>query len=162
MATGGLPQRTPEASMFHFFAALLLAVSAIACAATPPDTEDPDGSRHRAPIVNGSETSDYPATGMLLMQGQVSCTGTLIAPNKVLTAAHCVEGVQAYELEFGFGPNESQIDSSVQVTDAVTHPNWDSQNLVNDVSVLTLAEDAQVAAGGDEPEHGSRAGSGRS
>jgi secreted trypsin-like serine protease len=131
--------------MLHLIAVALLAVSATACSATAPDNDEPDGARHRVPIVNGTETSDYPATGMLLMQGQVGCTGTLVAQSTVLTAAHCIDGMQPGSLEFGFGPDQYQIDVTVPVAAVAQHPQWDSQNLANDVGVLTLAQDAPIA-----------------
>src|SRR5215212_12073932 len=129
--------------MLRLFPAVSLAVSVSACAATSMDKEEPEDARHRAPIVNGTETSDYPATVMLLMQGQVSCSGTLVAPSKVLTAAHCLDNVQADALEVGFGADQYQVDEAIPVAGVVQHPQWDSQN--NDVGVLTLAQDAQVA-----------------
>src|SRR5690349_5575571 len=85
------------------------------CAATgDPDGGDPDVSRDN-PIVNGQETSDYPATGMLLVQGQPYCTGTVVAPRTVITAAHCVDQVDASQMTFGFGPSQYQIEAEVQV-----------------------------------------------
>lgn len=115
-----------------------------ACSATPDDGGGLVSSTRRNPIVNGAPTSDYPATGMLLMQGQPSCTGTVVGPRTVLTAAHCVDGVSPTSLEFGFGPSAGQIQASVQVIGTAQHPKWDSQQLLNDIAVLTLAEDAPV------------------
>lgn len=45
-------------------------------------------------IVGGepAEIEDYPYQISLLAYGSHSCGGSIIAPNKILTAAHCTEG----------------------------------------------------------------------
>lgn len=45
-------------------------------------------------IIGGEPTvpGDFPATGALLYKGVFRCTATLIAPDVILTAAHCLPG----------------------------------------------------------------------
>ena len=114
------------------------------CSATAGGDDGELVSGRHSPIVNGQETTDYPATGMLLHQGQPSCTGTLVGSRTVLTAGHCVEQASPSSLSFAFGPSIDQIDTSIDVVDAVQHPDWDSQQLANDIAVVTLAQDAPV------------------
>jgi len=70
---------------------LVLFLIAGACA------QDSDGElaigEAAQPIVNGTTTAEFPATGMLLggsSEGGMFCSATLIGCQTVLTAAHCV------------------------------------------------------------------------
>lgn len=63
------------------------------------------------------------------------CTGTLIAPDLVATARHCIEGRGGRNLSFGIGlfPNDPR--ASFAVAQAYAHPNVDA-------AILQLAVDA--------------------
>lgn len=80
-------------------APLLLSMTLLlgACAAAPPDGDAPDAPRlrsARSAIVNGDPSVATHDAAVLLTLGTDggSCTGTLIAPNLILTARHCVQG----------------------------------------------------------------------
>ena len=57
------------------------------------------------PIVNGSKTSGFKPVGALVsIQGNYGgsfCSGTLVAPSYVITAAHCVEAADEYK-DYGY------------------------------------------------------------
>jgi V8-like Glu-specific endopeptidase len=81
------------------------AVTVIGCATTElPDSND-------APIVGGIETDAYPAIGFLAAYGEGDgmriesssrCTGSLIAPDVVLTAAHCLGSIAPWWKNKGY------------------------------------------------------------
>ena len=101
------------------------------------------GSTRQA-IVNGSPTSAYPAVGFLTYGGGAFCTGTVIAPRTVVTAAHCVEDSPGGGFYFAFGASDRSPSRSIRVRSAQVHPMWDSYRLLNDIALLELEEDAGV------------------
>ena len=92
-----------------------------------------------ARIVNGLNTSNFPATGALLVGGDADtasswCSGTLIGCNTFLTAAHCVEdnsNPAGYQVYF-------QHAGTFSVTSINSHPSYVFPKA--DVAVLSLGE----------------------
>jgi hypothetical protein len=110
----------------------------------------------RQAVVGGVLEPGYPAVGAIVAvspicgekaeDSPVTCTGTLVAPRVVLTAAHCVENLDVPQvLSVVFAPETARALPSerVRVIEGRLHPAWSAGE--NDLGVLLLAEDAPVA-----------------
>lgn len=96
-------------------------------------------------IVGGRVETGYPAVGALLTADGGLCTGTVVAPRWVVTAAHCLEGGVSGAV-FAFGNDIDSPSAVVNVSAGRQHPQYDANNIVNDIALIRLAQDAPVAA----------------
>jgi trypsin len=94
-------------------------------------------------IIGGEETTteENPfVVALTTPDGFQFCGGTIVAPTKVVTAAHCTDGTPPGEIKVVAGRTvlSSGEGTVANVTDVWIHPDWDSGALKNDASVLTL------------------------
>ena len=107
-------------------------------------------------LRGGEAETAYEAVGYIESGGGI-CTGTLIAPNAVLTAAHCVTNASEFTFHLGTYGAPS---GSYPVSQVIIHPehSTDPSNpnfYVNDIAILGLSspvEDIAPAQLGDIEE----------
>lgn len=104
------------------------------------------GSAQAAPgdftqyIINGKKTDDYPQVGLFQVGNKPFCTGTVVAPSLVLTAAHCVYHREA-EMAAG------QITFVLEVEDAVEIHRVDRGEFPNETALKFQPNDRQHDVG---------------
>jgi V8-like Glu-specific endopeptidase len=80
------------------------------------------------PIIGGSLASTEVAVVAVKQTSTGAlCSGTLVAPNIVLTAAHCVYGVSPTDLEVLVGVSTNSPDQTIGVANAIAYPTYQGE-----------------------------------
>ncbi|MDP9228382.1 MAG: serine protease [Actinomycetota bacterium] len=128
--------------------AVSVCVLAVGAAATAPlaTAGKGDGARKqaRSSIIGGANVanfSNWPYAAVVLRKGQLHCGGSVIAPTKVLTAAHCVDGFNPANLTVVTGRPDLRnraVGLDIRVAAVAPHPDY-HETQIHDVGVITLA-----------------------
>ena len=100
-------------------------------------------------IIGGgvADASRWPFTVAILREGRLHCGGSVIAPTKVLTAAHCLLGYRLPDMRVVTGRTrlaDTSSGQSVAVADGVVHPDY-ANTFKHDLGVITLAAPTSAA-----------------
>ena len=134
----------------------IIAVLAFGCSLQEPE---PQWGFLDQPIVNGQPDNTQAHQGVVYLgmsyngRPLSACTGTLIAPDIVLTAGHCVSGV-VYRMEIvepdrlsvHFGDSSSTVWANRSVTEVMRHPDYQINvggiPAINDIAMIRLSSAA--------------------
>ena len=97
-------------------------------------------------VVGGEdvEEGEHPYMAAVLEDGGQICGGSVIAPQWVLTAAHCIR--EGASLSVVVGSVDYTQGREIAVDNAIVHPGYDPDTSANDVALLRLVADAGVPA----------------
>ncbi|MCO4745522.1 MAG: trypsin-like serine protease [Proteobacteria bacterium] len=91
------------------------------------------------PIVGGNAApaGKWDDTAGIVIGGYVGCTGTLVGPQTVLTAAHCLDGGVSHVVLGSINSWDQGQGEWIAVTSAIPHPDY--RRFGHDIAVLRLA-----------------------
>ncbi|MGQ0506974.1 MAG: trypsin-like serine protease [Myxococcaceae bacterium] len=104
----------------------------------------------QAAITGTGVTDDLTTLAVveLMLDGEQDCTGTIISPHVILTAAHCIAELPDGKKHTVFtGPNDANLTNGqlLTVSEMHAHPQYNANTDANDIGVLILTNASTIA-----------------
>ncbi len=132
-------------------AAAVLASIGVAASVTMANADQTTSSDGAHPMIIGGEGTTIEENPFMVAlttpDGFQFCGGSIVAPTKILTAAHCTEGSAPADIQVVAGRTSLSGGGGTVagVTNIWVDPNFDSGTMTNDSSVLTLDQSLSEA-----------------
>ena len=124
------------------FACVMLACGAAAAPTWAGKTASSDRLARSSIIAGGTaDITGFPYVAAILFKGRLHCGGAMLSPTKVLTAAHCVDGINPAKLSVATGRSrlsDTSTGQTIRVAAATPHPDY-HQTQIHDIGVITLS-----------------------
>lgn len=126
----------------------LLVGSVMVLASCQPQQREANGEivATGRPIINGTADTDPAHMAVVALTPGPNwssfCTGTLVTPTVVVTAAHCLENRSTSDTQVFFGNNVFGSGEYRQVSEMRIHQNYNSQTVEYDIAIMRLSSPA--------------------
>lgn len=145
--------------LYFISTALLLALSS--CSDGGSDTtgtcsalglSDKAPTENVAKIANGTACAEYDKSAVVALirtnpdGSEGLCTGTLITPTQVITAAHCLSGAVAVDIVYGVSSDKYRLMTESTWTIDPNYQVLNTGRLLNDVGIVNLSSAINMAS----------------